>query len=197
MPEDLSFQTRPASPGRSAGALQTSVGFAGSSIQLASIGQHIQCSDDDGTITLELYTSDAPKTCENFLVLSQRGYFTDNPFHRIIPNFMIQTGDPTGTGRGGTSIYGDKYEDEISPVLKHVGAGVLSMANSGPNTNGSQFFITLAPTPWLDGKHTIFGRVKSGMGVVKRMGLVKTGPEDRPVEEVKIMRARIVEDEDI
>ena len=109
---------------------------------------------------------------------------------------MIQGGDPTGTGRGGTSIYGEKFADEISPELRHTGAGVLSMANAGPNTNGSQFFITLAPTPWLDGKHTIFGRVKSGMGVVKRMGLVKTDAEDRPVDEVKIIRAKVLEGED-
>jgi peptidyl-prolyl cis-trans isomerase-like 1 len=107
---------------------------------------------------------------------------------------MLQTGDPTGTGRGGTSIYGEKFEDEISAQLKHTGAGILSMANSGPNTNGSQFFITLAPTPWLDGKHTIFGRVKQGLSVVKRMGLVKTGAEDRPVEEVRILRAAVVEE---
>ena len=109
---------------------------------------------------------------------------------------MLQTGDPTGTGRGGSSIYGEKFEDEIDPNLKHTGAGVLSMANSGPNTNGSQFFITLAPTPWLDGKHTIFGRVKSGLRVVQRMGLVRTGAEDRPVEEVRIRSARVVEDGD-
>ena len=102
---------------------------------------------------------------------------------------MIQGGDPSGTGRGGISIYGEKLADEISPSLKHTGAGVLSMANSGKDTNGSQFFVTLAPTPWLDGKHTVFGRVKSGMGVVKRMGMVKTGKEDRPVEEVRIVKA--------
>lgn len=107
---------------------------------------------------------------------------------------MIQTGDPTGTGRGGSSIYGEKFEDEISASLKHTGAGVLSMANSGPNTNGSQFFITLAPTPWLDGKHTIFGRVKSGLRIVQRMGLVKTGAEDRPTEQVKILKVRVVEE---
>ncbi len=109
---------------------------------------------------------------------------------------MLQTGDPTGTGRGGSSIYGDKFEDEINPSLKHTGAGVLSMANSGPNTNGSQFFITLAPTPWLDGKHTIFGRVKSGLRVVQRMGLVKTGAEDRPEEKVLVTQARVVEEDD-
>jgi len=106
---------------------------------------------------------------------------------------MIQTGDPTGTGRGGSSIYGEKFEDEINASLKHTGAGILSMANSGPNTNGSQFFITLAPTPWLDGKHTIFGRVKSGMKIVQRMGLVKTNAEDKPLEQVKIIKARVVE----
>lgn len=107
---------------------------------------------------------------------------------------MLQTGDPTGTGRGGTSIYGEKFEDEIHPGLKHTGAGILSMANSGPNTNGSQFFITLAPTPWLDGKHTIFGRVKGGLRVVQRMGLVKTGAEDRPTDQVKIRSARLAEE---
>jgi peptidyl-prolyl cis-trans isomerase-like 1 len=128
--------------------------------------------------------------------LTKRGYYNSVIFHRIIPNFMLQTGDPTGTGRGGASIYGDKFEDELHPGLKHTGAGILSMANAGPNTNGSQFFITLAPTPWLDGKHTIFGRVKSGLGVVKRMGLVKTDGEDRPVEEVKIVKAWVVEGED-
>ena len=99
---------------------------------------------------------------------------------------MLQTGDPTGTGRGGASIYGDKFEDEIDPGLKHTGAGILSI----------QFFITLAPTPWLDGKHTIFGRVKSGLRVVQRMGLVKTGTEDRPVDQVKIVKAMVVEEGD-
>ncbi|KYK61018.1 putative cyclophilin E [Drechmeria coniospora] len=146
-----------------------------------------------GPITVELYTSHAPKTCSNFSTLVRRGYYTSTIFHRIIPDFMIQGGDPTGTGRGGASIYGDKFDDEIDPALKHTGAGVLSMANAGPNTNGSQFFITLAPTPWLDGKHTIFGRVKQGMSTVKRMGLVPTGAEDRPVEEVKIVGARVQE----
>ena len=109
---------------------------------------------------------------------------------------MIQTGDPTGTGRGGSSIYGEKFEDEIHDGLKHTGAGILSMANSGPNTNGSQFFITLAPTPWLDGKHTIFGRVKSGLRVVQRMGLVKTGQDDRPLEDLRIVSAKVLDKED-
>ncbi|KFX87600.1 hypothetical protein O988_09351 [Pseudogymnoascus sp. VKM F-3808] len=147
-----------------------------------------------GTIVVELYADHAPKTCKNFSTLAQRGYYNNLLVHRIIPNFMIQTGDPTGTGRGGSSIYGEKFEDEISPELKHTGAGILSMANSGPNTNGSQFFITLAPTPWLDGKHTIFGRVTRGLGVLKRMGLVKTGVEDRPVEEVRVLKAYVLEE---
>jgi peptidyl-prolyl cis-trans isomerase-like 1 len=147
------------------------------------------CSASSGTFTKYL----ALQTCKNFSTLAQRGYYNNVIFHRVIPNFMVQTGDPTGTGRGGSSIYGEKFEDEIRGDLKHTGAGVLSMANSGPNTNGSQFFITLAPTPWLDGKHTIFGRVKSGMRVIQRMGLVKTGGEDRPVDELKIIRAQVVE----
>lgn len=148
-------------------------------------------------VLLTSYRSDLFQTCTNFSTLVSRGYYDTLLFHRIIPNFMLQTGDPTGTGRGGSSIYGEKFEDEISPSLKHTGAGILSMANSGPNTNGSQFFITLAPTPWLDGKHTIFGRVTKGLGVVKRMGLVRTGAEDRPVEEVRIRQARIIEGDEL
>lgn len=109
---------------------------------------------------------------------------------------MIQGGDPSGTGRGGSSIYGEKFADEIADSLKHTGAGVLSMANSGPNTNASQFFITLAPTPWLDGKHTIFGRVKSGLRIVQRMGMAQTDRESRPTQEVKITTARLVREED-
>eukprot|EP00250_Pteridium_aquilinum_P017765 c23775_g1_i1 orf=102-596(+) len=146
-----------------------------------------------GPVTFELYIKHAPKTCRNFLELSRRGYYNDVSFHRIIKDFMIQGGDPTGTGRGGASIYGSKFEDEITRDLKHTGAGILSMANSGPNTNGSQFFITLAPTPWLDGKHTIFGRVSSGMEVVKRLGNVQTDRSDRPVHDVKILRTTVID----
>jgi peptidyl-prolyl cis-trans isomerase-like 1 len=145
---------------------------------------------------VELYSHHAPKTCKNFAELTRRGYYDSTVFHRIIPNFMIQGGDPTGTGRGGSSIFGEKFEDEISSSLKHTGAGILSMANSGPNTNGSQFFITLAPTPWLDGKHTIFGRVKNGLKLVQKMGGVQTDADDRPKDQIAIVKARIVEKED-
>ncbi|KAK2760287.1 heme binding [Arachnomyces sp. PD_36] len=145
-----------------------------------------------GSITVELYNDHAPKTCKNFAGLAQKGDYDNVIVHRIIPKFIIQTGDTEGLwGKGGKSIYGKEFKDEINTSLKHTGAGVLSMANHGPNTNGSQFFITLAPTPELDGKHTIFGRVKSGMWVVKNMGMVKTGAEDRPVDEVKIITARV------
>ncbi|KAF9495816.1 hypothetical protein BDN71DRAFT_1482468 [Pleurotus eryngii] len=144
-----------------------------------------------GKIVLELYWDHAPKTCKNFAELAKRGYYNGTVFHRIISDFMVQGGDPTGTGRGGTSIYGQKFEDEITPELRFTGAGILAMANSGPNTNGSQFFITLAPTPYLDGKHTIFGRVASGMRVVQRLGAVAVDAQDRPVqprEEITIRR---------
>lgn len=105
---------------------------------------------------------------------------------------MIQGGDPDGTGMGGRSIYGAKFEDEFDPSLRHTGKGILSMANAGPNTNGSQFFITLAATPHLDGKHTVFGQVAQGMDVVDKLGSVKTGAQDRPVQEVKILRCDVI-----
>jgi peptidyl-prolyl cis-trans isomerase-like 1 len=160
-----------------------------------------------GPIGLELYWNHAPKTCRNFSELARRKYYDGTLFHRIIKDFMVQGGDPTGTGRGGESIYGATFEDEITRELKHTGAGILSMANAGANTNGSQFFLTLAPTPWLDGKvparpnalyaltlslqHTIFGRVSSGMQTVKKLGLVSTDSNDRPLQEVKILSARV------
>lgn len=142
-----------------------------------------------GKITVELYWKHAPKTCQNFAELSRRGYYNGVKFHRIIKDFMVQGGDPTGTGRGGNSIWGKEFEDEFSLDLKHTGAGILSMANSGPNSNGSQFFISLAPTQWLDGKHTIFGRVSEGISVLKRLGLVQTDADDRPRVDVTIVKA--------
>jgi len=145
-----------------------------------------------GDVQLELYWNHAPKTCQNFAELAKRGYYNGVVFHRIIADFMIQGGDPTGTGRGGTSIYGQRFEDEINPDLRFTGAGILAMANSGPNTNGSQFFITLGPTPYLDNKHTIFGRVQSGMRVVQRLGSVAVDAQDKPMEDIKIHKARLV-----
>ncbi|ORZ01059.1 cyclophilin-like protein [Syncephalastrum racemosum] len=158
---------------------------------MATKGQNVVLETSTGTVHIELYWDHAPRTCKNFAELARRGYYDGVSFHRIIEDFMIQGGDPTGTGRGGTSIYGDKFEDEINPELKHTGAGIISMANSGPNTNGSQFFITLAPTPWLDGKHTIFGRISDGMNVVKRMGLIPTDNNDRPKDPIRINKAHL------
>ena len=146
-----------------------------------------------GAFTVELYPRQAPKTCKNFVELSRRGYYNNVSFHRIIKDFMAQGGDPTGTGRGGESMFGRKFEDEITRELKHTGAGILSMANSGPNTNGSQFFVTLAPCPHLDGKHTIFGRVSSGMNTIRRMGVARTDHNDRPLDDVKILRAQPID----
>ncbi|CAG2103147.1 unnamed protein product, partial [Medioppia subpectinata] len=126
-----------------------------------------------GEITLELFWSETPKTCENFAGLARSGQYDNTIFHRVIDGFMIQGGDPEGTGMGGTSIWGTKFADEIVDELKHCSKGVLSMANSGKDTNGSQFFITLAPTPHLDGKHTVFGQVCEGMDVVDAIGKAK------------------------
>ncbi|KAK0520405.1 Peptidyl-prolyl cis-trans isomerase-like 1 [Tilletia horrida] len=145
-----------------------------------------------GAITLELYWKHAPRTCNNFYQLAKRGYYNGTVFHRIIADFMVQGGDPTGTGRGGTSLYGGPFADELHPSLRFTGAGILAMANAGPNTNKSQFFLTLAPTPFLDRKHAIFGRVQEGMGVLQRLGRVGTDAEDRPREEVKVLKAVVV-----
>ena len=120
-----------------------------------------------GNIVLELYADKAPLTVANFVNLVQRGYYNGLVFHRVIPNFMIQGGDPEGTGRGGP---GYNFADEFVSSLKHSGPGTLSMANAGPGTNGSQFFITHVATPWLDGHHTVFGRVTKGQDVVNAIG---------------------------
>ncbi len=145
-----------------------------------------------GIFECELFEDKAPKTVANFVGLAEKGYYDGVIFHRVIDNFVIQGGDPTGTGRGGESIYGHPFEDEFHPDLKHDKAGVLSMANAGPNTNGSQFFITLAPTPWLDGKHSIFGQVIKGMDVVRKIGKVETTkPGDRPINDVVMVKVKI------
>ncbi len=141
-----------------------------------------------GRIVVELYPEEAPKTVENFLTLAKKGFYSGVLVHRVIPGFMIQTGDPTGTGRGGP---GYTFEDEISPRLRHDVPGTLSMANAGPNTNGSQFFITLAATPWLDGKHTVFGRVVEGQDVVEAIGASPRDAQDRPLAEVRLTSVTI------
>ena len=135
-----------------------------------------------GTITLELYPDIAPKAVENFIKLSQKGYYNGTIFHRVIKGFMIQGGDPTGTGRGGESIWGKEFENEYKPNITFDKPGILAMSNRGPNTNGSQFFITVAPAPWLNGGYTIFGKVIKGFDVVKKIENTKTGAMDRPVE---------------
>jgi cyclophilin family peptidyl-prolyl cis-trans isomerase len=148
-----------------------------------------------GIIELELFPKEAPKAVENFTKLANKGYYDGVTFHRVIDNFMIQGGDPTGTGRGGESIWGESFKDEISPNLKFDKAGILAMANAGPNTNGSQFFITLAATPWLDGHYTIFGKVIEGMDVVKTIGKVKTTkPYDKPVKNVVMEKVTVKEE---
>lgn len=145
-----------------------------------------------GTIELELFAKDAPKTVENFAGLIEKGFYNGVIFHRVIANFMIQGGDPTGTGRGGQSIWGTTFADEFKPNLVHDAPGILSMANRGPNTNTSQFFITLVPTPWLNGKHTVFGKVILGMDVVNNIGKVQTdGQMGRPLVDVVIKKATI------
>ena len=147
-----------------------------------------------GEFEVELYSGKTPKTVENFTGLAKKGYYNGVIFHRVIANFMIQGGDPTGTGRGGESIWGPKFKDEIVKDLTHSRPGILSMANAGPNTNGSQFFITLVPTPWLDGKHTVFGKVTSGMEVVEAIGETETlKPFDRPVVDVVINSITVID----
>ena len=139
-----------------------------------------------GKFEAELYPDKAPKAVENFTGHAEKGYYKGVIFHRVIPNFMIQGGDPTGTGRGGESIWGRPFEDEVNTGLEFDSPGILAMANAGPNTNGSQFFITVAPTPWLNGHHTIFGKVISGMDVVNAISQVKRNAQDRPLTDVVI-----------
>jgi peptidyl-prolyl cis-trans isomerase B (cyclophilin B) len=140
-----------------------------------------------GAISLELFGEDAPKTVGNFARLARDGFYDGVVFHRVIPDFMIQGGDPTGTGMGGP---GYEFEDEINP--NRVERGALAMANSGPNTNGSQFFIVTAEScPWLDGKHTVFGRVTEGMEVVDRISALPRDARDRPRDDVTIERIEL------
>ncbi|MCL2884520.1 MAG: peptidylprolyl isomerase [Oscillospiraceae bacterium] len=139
-----------------------------------------------GDITIKLFTDQAPKAVENFLTHAANRYYDGVIFHRVIPDFMVQGGDPTGTGRGGESIWGEPFADECRSTLPCV-RGALAMANAGPGTNGSQFFIIQAEsTPWLDGKHTVFGQVTAGMDVVDAMAAAPRDRRDKPLTDIAI-----------
>jgi len=146
---------------------------------------------NQGTIVAEMFMDSAPKTAGNFIELAKKGYYDGLVFHRVIDGFMIQGGCPEGSGRGGPGYH---IPDEFGKGLAHTGAGIFSMANAGPNTGGSQFFVTLAATPWLDGKHAIFGKVTQGLEVVQAIGKVRTGMGDRPVEAVVMEKVTVTEE---
>lgn len=150
-----------------------------------------QFQTNHGDFRIELFSDRAPKTAGNFIDLAEKGFYDGLSFHRVIAGFMIQGGCPQGTGTGGP---GYQIPDEFHPALKHESKGVLSMANAGPDSGGSQFFITLAATPWLDNKHAVFGRVTDGLDVVEKIGKVKTGPQDRPVQPVVVEAVTITQD---
>ena len=150
--------------------------------------RHANFKTSKGEFRIELFEDKAPITTGNFIKLAESGYYNGLIFHRVIDGFMIQGGCPKGTGMGGP---GHTIEDEFHPELKHDGPGILSMANAGPNTGGSQFFITLVPTDWLNGHHAVFGKVAEGMQVVSVIGKVPTGPQDRPLENVTIEEVTI------
>ena len=169
--------------------------FAGVGLLMASSGAQSArpkavIETSKGRIVIELYQDEAPKTVANFVKLVKQGFYNGIIFHRVIPGFMVQTGDPTGTGRGGP---GYTFPDEIAPALHHDGSGVVSMANAGPNTNGSQFFITLAATPWLDGKHAIFGHVVDGQTVVDQIALAERDAQDKPLTAIAMTTVTIQE----
>ena len=147
---------------------------------------------NQGTFEVELFEDKAPITVKNFIDLAEKGFYDGLIFHRVIDGFMIQGGDPNGTGTGGP---GYTIPDEFGEGLKHDSEGVLSMANAGPNTGGSQFFITLAPTPWLDGHHAIFGKVVKGMDVVRAIGKVDTDFQDKPLSKVVMEKVMIRREE--
>ena len=142
-----------------------------------------------GEIHADLYAKEVPKTVENFVKLAKEGFYDGIIFHRVIPDFMIQTGDPTGTGMGGP---GYKFADEFASGLTHSKPGILSMANSGPNTNGSQFFITDAATPWLDKRHSVFGHVTQGLDIVKKIATAPRDAGDRPKTEIKMTKVTVL-----
>jgi peptidyl-prolyl cis-trans isomerase A (cyclophilin A) len=153
-------------------------------------GNMVMMETSMGKIKIKLYTDKAPITTGNFKKLINEGFYNGIKFHRVIDGFMIQGGDPSGNGTGGSK---ETIKDEFGPGLKHNKKGILSMANRGPNTGSSQFFITLAPTDWLDGKHAIFGEVVEGMDVVDKIGKVKTGPNDKPEKDVVMTKVYMLD----
>lgn len=144
-----------------------------------------------GTVEIKLYPKVAPKACKNFLTLVEKKYYDGIIFHRVIKDFMLQTGDPKGNGTGGESCWGKPFEDEVTADVAFDKEGIVAMANAGPNTNGSQFFITTVKTPWLNKKHTIFGEVIAGYDIVKKIEGQETDYSDKPKEEQKIVKAYI------
>ena len=150
--------------------------------------QEVTIETTKGAIVAELYGQEAPNTVANFIKLARQGFYNGIIVHRVIPNFMIQTGDPTGTGRGGP---GYTFADEFSTKLSHDRPGILSMANAGPNTNGSQFFITVVSTAWLDGKHAIFGQVTKGQEIANAIANAPRDAQDRPKEAVKMVSVSV------
>jgi peptidyl-prolyl cis-trans isomerase A (cyclophilin A) len=166
-------------------------------------GTYAQFVTSEGNFTVRLFDQEAPKTVENFVGLAEgtkqwtdprtsqkvtQPYYDGVIFHRVIDGFMIQSGDPLGQGIGGP---GYNFNDEFHPKLRHNKAGILSMANRGPNTNGGQFFITLGPTPHLDDRHSVFGEVTEGMDVVRKIGKTQTGTQDRPIKPIVIQTVKI------
>ena len=149
----------------------------------------IQFTTNKGVFVAQMFEEKAPQTTKNFIELTEKGFYDGLIFHRVIDGFMIQGGDPTCTGRGGP---GYRIKDEFGEGLAHDSEGILSMANAGPNTGGSQFFITLAPTPWLNGHHAIFGKIVKGMDVVREIGSVATNFQDRPVDPVVIEKVEVL-----
>jgi peptidyl-prolyl cis-trans isomerase A (cyclophilin A) len=159
------------------------------------MANHIYAAFDttEGAFKIELFADRAPRTVENFVSLAEgtktgKPFYDGTVFHRVIPDFMIQGGDPEGTGRGGP---GYRFADEFHPELKHSKPGILSMANAGPNTNGSQFFITVAATPFLDNRHTVFGEVTEGYDVVKKISEAPRNRQDRPSKDIRINSVKI------
>ena len=149
----------------------------------------IQFTTNKGVFVAQMFEEKAPQTTKNFIELTEKGFYDGIIFHRVIDGFMIQGGDPTGTGRGGP---GYRIKDEFGEGLAHDSEGILSMANAGPDTGGSQFFITLAPTPWLNGHHAVFGKIIEGMDVVREIGAVATNFQDRPLDPVVMEKVEVL-----